>query len=193
MPNQRPVRLEDIRDGTSQTLFFGERSRWDPNYDTFAAQGWDWEFHYYGNWCGASRLSLAHITLSGYSPINYRLPFDYEGRAGAIPSAGSQADFAYYIDMRVCAFGSSHPCGANVSRCDDQHEGVGAGWHRIILQDMSVSTGVVRQDHGTVAVEAAPPPPVRHSRLPPRYASPTQTPLRKEVKPERQTIDLDIS
>mgnify|MGYP000945250866 CR=1 FL=1 len=118
VPNQRPVRLDDIRDGTSQTLFFGERSRWDPNYDTFAAQGWDWEFHYYGNWCGASRLSLAHITLSGYSPINYRLPFDYEGRAGAIPSAGSQADFAYYIDMRVCAFGSSHPGGVNVSRCD---------------------------------------------------------------------------
>ena len=31
---------------------FGERSRWDPNYDTFAAQGWDWAFRYYGNWCG---------------------------------------------------------------------------------------------------------------------------------------------
>ncbi|NLF09312.1 MAG: hypothetical protein GX594_15235 [Pirellulaceae bacterium] len=78
-------------------------------------------------------------------------------------------------------------------RCDDQQEGVGVGWHRIVLQDMSVSTGVVRQDHGTVAVEAAPPPPARRSRLPPKYTSPTQTPLRKEVKPERQTIDLDIS
>jgi len=44
-------------------------------------------------------------------------------------------------------------------RCDDQQEGVGVGWHRIVLQDMSVSTGVVRQDHGTVAVEAAPPRP----------------------------------
>lgn len=117
-PNQQPVRLADITDGASNTLLLGERSRRDPNYDAFAAQGWDWPFRYYGNWCGTSRSSLAHFTLSSHAPINYRLPFSYEGRAGASPPANSAADFKYYIDLRVCAFGSSHPGGANLALAD---------------------------------------------------------------------------
>jgi len=117
-PDQQPVRLADITDGTSNTLFFGERSRWDPNYDTFAAQGWDWTFRNYGNWCGTSGQALAHVTLSSYSPLNYRLPFDYDQRAGASPPANSAGDFKYYIDLRVCAYGSNHPGGANLALCD---------------------------------------------------------------------------
>ena len=117
-PNQEPVRLADITDGTTNTLLFGERCRWDPNYDTFAAEGWDWAFRNYGNWCGTSRQALAHITLSSYSPINYRLPFSYADRAGTSPSANSATDFKYYIDLRVCAFGSSHPGGANFALGD---------------------------------------------------------------------------
>ena len=131
LPNQQPVRLADITDGTSNTLFFGERSRWDPNYDTFAAQGWDWEFRFYGNWCGATRLVLAHVTLSSYSPINYRLPFDYEQRGSVVPPANSAADFKYYIDLRICAFGSHHPAGANLSMAD--------GSVRYFSENMSLS------------------------------------------------------
>ncbi len=118
VPNQQPVRFADVKDGTSNTLFFGERSRWDPNYNTFAAEGWDWEFRFYGNWCGASRLVLAHNTLSGYSPINYRLPFSYDNRATANPPANTATDFKYYIDLRLCAYGSKHPGGANISLVD---------------------------------------------------------------------------
>lgn len=116
--NQQPVRVADIGDGTSNTFLFGERSRWDPEYNTFAAQGWDWDFRYYGNWCGASRLVLAHVTLSGYSPINYRLPFDYDHRTTASPPAGTASEFKYYIDLRLCAYGSNHPGGANLSLAD---------------------------------------------------------------------------
>jgi prepilin-type N-terminal cleavage/methylation domain-containing protein/prepilin-type processing-associated H-X9-DG protein len=118
LPDQQPVRAADITDGLSNTLFFGERSRTDPNYDTFAAQGWDWEFRYYGNWCGASPLVLAHVTLSSYAPINYRMPFNYHDRSGAVPPAESAEDFKYYIDLRVCAYGSHHPGGANISMAD---------------------------------------------------------------------------
>jgi prepilin-type N-terminal cleavage/methylation domain-containing protein/prepilin-type processing-associated H-X9-DG protein len=116
--NQPPVRLADIKDGASNTLLFGERDRTDPNYDTFADQGWDWLFRFYGNWCGASRLVLAHVTLSSYPPINYRLPFSFAQRAGAVPPADSAAAFKYYIDLRVCAYGSNHPQGANLALAD---------------------------------------------------------------------------
>jgi prepilin-type N-terminal cleavage/methylation domain-containing protein/prepilin-type processing-associated H-X9-DG protein len=117
-PNQQPVRVADVADGTSNTLFLGERTRWAPNYDTFAAQGWDWAFRFYGNWAATSASGVAHVTLSSYPPINYRLPFDYDARAGASPPAGSAADFKYYIDLRVCAYGSNHPGGANLALCD---------------------------------------------------------------------------
>ena len=114
-PNQQPVRLADITGGASNTLFFGERSRWDSNYNTFATQGWDWAFRYYGNWAATSSSGVAHVTLSSYSPINYRLPFNYQNRACASPPANTATDFKYYIDLRVCAYGSSHPGGANLA------------------------------------------------------------------------------
>lgn len=117
-PNQQPVRLADIVDGTSNTLLFGERSRWAPNYNTFAEQGWDWSFRYYGNWAATSSSGVAHVSLSSYSPVNYQLPFDYQHRTGLVPPAGSSADFKYYIDLRVCAYGSNHPGGANVAMAD---------------------------------------------------------------------------
>ena len=80
-------------------------------------------------------------------------------------------------------------------RLDDQTEGASIGWHRVIVQDLLVSTGVRRRDHGTVDKEideTTPPPPVRRSRVPARYSSPKDTPLRKEAKPGQQVIDLDI-
>lgn len=118
LPHQQPVCLAEITDGTSQTLLFGERSRWDPNYETFAQQGWDWPLRFYGNWCGTSRRALSHFTLSAHAPLNYRLPFPYADRATASPPANTPTDFKYYIDMRVCAYGSNHPQGANFALAD---------------------------------------------------------------------------
>ncbi|NLF72544.1 MAG: DUF1559 domain-containing protein [Candidatus Anammoximicrobium sp.] len=141
VPNQRPVRLADIIDGTSHTLFFGERSRWDPNYDSFAQQGWDWEMRYYANWCGTSRSALAHFTLSSYSPINYRLPFLYSERAAASPPANTSADFKYYIDLRVCAFGSTHPGGANFATADGAVAFISDSIPLLILRALSTRAG----------------------------------------------------
>lgn len=80
-------------------------------------------------------------------------------------------------------------------RRDDQKEGAATGWHRVTVQDLSVSTGVIRRDHGKADEgmdENTPPPPVRRSRLPEQYTSPRDTPLRREVKAGHQVIDLDI-
>jgi hypothetical protein len=79
-------------------------------------------------------------------------------------------------------------------RCDNGQEGAAIGWHRVTVQDLSVSTGVRRRDHGTVDLEMSEtaPPPVRRSRVARRYTSPADTPLRKQVKPGHQVIDLDV-
>ena len=43
--------------------------------------------------------------------------------------------------------------GAYQLRLADQQERVAIGWHRVTVQDLSVSTGVVRRDHETVEPE----------------------------------------
>jgi hypothetical protein len=77
---------------------------------------------------------------------------------------------------------------------DDQRMGASVGWHRVLVQDLTVSTGVLRRDHGEVdrETDGTAPPPARRSRLPARYASPATTPLKFEVVAGTQTIDLEI-
>lgn len=81
-------------------------------------------------------------------------------------------------------------------RCDNQQEGAAIGWHRVTVQDLSVCTGVRRRDHGAIDAkveETGPSTPVRPSRVSLRFMSLRDTPLRKEVKPGHQIIDLDIN
>lgn len=85
--------------------------------------------------------------------------------------------------------------GAYRLRFDNQQEGASIGWHRVTVQDFSVSSGTFRRDHGTVDAdvrEDSPPPPARRSRVPEQYMSPRATPLRKEVKAGHQVIELHI-
>ena len=79
-------------------------------------------------------------------------------------------------------------------RREDQREGAAVGRHRVVVQDLSVCTGVRRRDHGTVDREAnsGPPPPVRASRVPETYCSAARTPLSEEVVSGHQTIDLEL-
>jgi hypothetical protein len=80
-------------------------------------------------------------------------------------------------------------------RYDDQREVAAVGPHRVTVQDLTISTGIRRRDHGTVDAEQAdsgPSAPVRRSRVSERYSSPVTTPLRIEVKARPQTVDLDV-
>jgi prepilin-type processing-associated H-X9-DG protein len=57
--------------------------------------------------------------MSGYVPINYQQPFSYANRAGQTPPADTYAQFqATWVDMRICAYGSCHPGGANFCFAD---------------------------------------------------------------------------
>ncbi|ODU02325.1 MAG: prepilin-type N-terminal cleavage/methylation domain-containing protein [Planctomycetes bacterium SCN 63-9] len=116
-PGFSQVKPAGITDGLSNTLFFGERNHLDPNYDTFLASGWIVEPMWQWGWWAPSggNYGLSDVTMSTYAPINYKLGFGYDNRPS---DASSQTGFANYDALRVSAFGSQHPGGANFAIAD---------------------------------------------------------------------------
>jgi prepilin-type N-terminal cleavage/methylation domain-containing protein/prepilin-type processing-associated H-X9-DG protein len=132
-----PMKIPDLLDGLSSTALFGERSHFDPNHDSFAANvsapmgqfvnpmgshGW---------WApSGGRLAAGDVTMSAFAPINFRTPAPFAGGASMVPPATDFNSYVYYNDRRVCAFGSLHPGGANFSLAD--------GSTRFIAQTLSL-------------------------------------------------------
>ena len=75
--------------------------------------------------------------------------------------------------------------------CDDQQPGAIVGPHRVLLHDLAVFGDKVHGRKWEQVGTKGGPPEIK-SRIPPRYESASSTPLKKEVKPEPQTIDLDV-
>jgi hypothetical protein len=71
-------------------------------------------------------------------------------------------------------------------RCEDGHEGAAVGWHRVTVEDLAPYR-LPRDQTPPATTEALKP------RVPAAYADPGKTPLRGEVKPGEQTIDLELS
>ena len=119
LPDQEPVALEMIFDGTSQTILFGERSHDDPNLETFADCYWAESLEFLGKWAAiGGRKRIGDVTMSAFAPVNYKIPVSYEDRHLTNPPLGSSRDFQLYEERRKCAFGSSHPGGANFALAD---------------------------------------------------------------------------
>lgn len=119
IPNRRSTRKQDVTDGTSHTLLFGERCHSDPNYEAFAQLGWTQSLATWGWWAPAGgRKAIGHVTLSAAAPINYQISFT-PGTAGqADPPVNDGVSFSHHGDLRICAFGSGHPGGANFALVD---------------------------------------------------------------------------
>jgi prepilin-type N-terminal cleavage/methylation domain-containing protein/prepilin-type processing-associated H-X9-DG protein len=112
LPNkdQQPVKIAAVKDGTSFTLFFGERSHFDPLFDQLNVKQVP-PLAQVGIWAAiGGKRRIADVTLSAFERINYRVPLDALSAAAYPPE--------YYHDRRMCAFGSSHPGGANFALVD---------------------------------------------------------------------------
>ena len=101
----KAYKMADILDGTSNTLFFGERHFFDPIFDSSPVIGdkiadWGWV------WFGGE--ADAHLGTS--VPINFRLPANFDTLSG-----GQQQ---ILFEDRINAYGSGHPGGANFALCD---------------------------------------------------------------------------
>jgi prepilin-type N-terminal cleavage/methylation domain-containing protein/prepilin-type processing-associated H-X9-DG protein len=98
------VRMNDIADGTSQTLMFGERCHLDKEFDriypTYPIQNWGgWAFVQPAN-------SVADYLIGGEVPVNYRVP------------VGTPVGNFAAIDDRLTSIGSAHTGGANIAMAD---------------------------------------------------------------------------
>jgi prepilin-type N-terminal cleavage/methylation domain-containing protein/prepilin-type processing-associated H-X9-DG protein len=116
-PTYYQVRLAGITDGLSNTLFFGERSHFDPNYDTFAPPGWTFFSQTMGMWgwwaSSSGGYGLSDVAESTFAPINYVVPISYGN-----PNVSQSTFTTNYEYPRVNAFGSLHPGGANFAMVD---------------------------------------------------------------------------
>ena len=107
--DQNPIKLTQIKDGTSNTLLIGEKYHSDPNYDTLPAnRRGGMKIHEWSAWAWSGGFKgIACVTGSSRVKINYSTPDD----------ASSHTSYTYH-DLRMNAFGSGHGDGANFVFCD---------------------------------------------------------------------------
>lgn len=118
--NQMPIHEMEVTDGLSNTFLFGERNHTDRNLAQFSAAGLVSDPASATGWWATStgQQAIGDVTLSTAVRLNYTIPFSYAKRASATPPANTAAQFQYYVDLRACAFGSSHARGANFAFAD---------------------------------------------------------------------------
>jgi prepilin-type processing-associated H-X9-DG protein len=144
-PNGASIRLGDIHDGTSNTVLFGERSHFDPNHDSFAANLSPPSGQYLnpmgkiGWWANSGgRLAAGDVTLSAYAPLNFRVPANYDNRANMVPPVADYNTYLYYYERRMCAYGSNHSRGANFALADGSVKFISDALPQITLQQLCV-------------------------------------------------------
>lgn len=82
------MRMEDIRDGSSMTVLFGERNHYEPLID----QDLMWTK---GFWAGPHCYDMLDITLYSQFPINYSSDYLWDRIAGFGSGHGGGANFAF--------------------------------------------------------------------------------------------------
>ena len=124
---QSAVRMADVLDGTSSTLFFGERSHVDPAFDTSAIAQGQQVIGQYGFWHSAGGLAVVDVTMTTLAPVNYRAdPSQPWNTCGC---------------LRLSAFGSLHPGGANFALVDGSTRFVSEAIDMTVYRAVSTRAG----------------------------------------------------
>lgn len=117
-PLGKEIRIPEVLDGMSNTILFGEREHMDDNFDTFTTSaGWNSgsTIRTWARWYpAAGDVGVANLVGGAFAPINYKTPWAH-GQSGA-PT--SQSAWFVFQDLRLSAFGSAHPGGANFTMGD---------------------------------------------------------------------------
>ncbi len=111
------LRIPEVLDGMSNTILFGEREHMDDNFDTFTVAGWNSgsTIRTWARWYPAGGdAGMGNLFGGAFAPINYKTPWAH-GQSGAPTSQNAWFTFQ---DMRLSAFGSAHPGGANFTMGD---------------------------------------------------------------------------
>jgi prepilin-type N-terminal cleavage/methylation domain-containing protein/prepilin-type processing-associated H-X9-DG protein len=134
-PNARPCPVADVKDGTTNTLFFGERYHFDPNFDSILHSG---SFAYsrypikkWGTWGwigGGNGTTHVFASTRLDAPINYMTPED------------ATANYVN-VNIRMSAFGSGHPGGANFCFSDGSIDFVAETIDMVTYQSLSTRNG----------------------------------------------------
>jgi prepilin-type N-terminal cleavage/methylation domain-containing protein len=134
-PMMGPVSIAMVTDGLSNTFLFGERSHVDRNFDALVSPvpsslstdliaGYGW-------WGSPSSEAVADVTESACAPLNYLVTNPLPGGVGA-----QQA-----VNLRICAWGSGHPLGANFALGDGSVRFVGNSISQTTLIWLSTRAG----------------------------------------------------
>lgn len=121
------IRHRDITDGTSNTLFFGERYHRDAAYD--AGAGTRTKMEGLGVWAPSSGVAgIGDVTMGTLVQINYRHPLNT-----AVDNT--------FEDRRTNAYGSGHTGGSQFALCDGSARFVSENIDQTLLQKLGTRDG----------------------------------------------------
>ena len=132
------TRITEVSDGASNTILLGERSVYEPLWQTFFQDPnpsrYPWSLYINWQWFSGQVPSLSNLALV---QINWRFPASY---ATNPPRQGSAAwNDAFY--KRTTAYGSGHPGGCNMAFTDGSVHFVSDSLDLVTLKALSTRAG----------------------------------------------------